>query len=466
MMDNRRMTRSGARRRRQQGGNNDVLDDAPPPPSLSPTTTTARRKEDNGRRQRRRRQKEQVAEAAAAAVVPPPLAVTDDANVSAAEGLLERYYFDDNVSRGILPTTADLAKRARQLGLPHTIEKLRRLKYKWRNVARFKEFRRPPLHATAGISKLGNVMVDLAYFHPEFKVTNRQCEFFLVAVDTLSQKLAAVPMVNRGQKDWEKAVMKMVFEDFGGAVNTIITDRDVAVAGKSFQAAIKRKYGIDWVHLPDRSKACHAEKQIHFLKTRLSLALNNNPRGDNNWVRHLPGILADYNAQFVRGTKIRRRDVTRANYMEVIRQQLGGGDPVAAANLGMAGGNFSPHVDRALWKYPVGSRVLVAKKSTHAEREGGKGGKKGTHYKTSVDGTYSFRSYKVAKHVLKHNWKQFLIPMYRLEGLRTSIFYEQDLIPALFSETGPRAEAETARESARKKTEERRRARRSPNRWR
>lgn len=35
-------------------------------------------------------------------------------------------------------------------------------------------------------------MIDIAHFHPELRVFNKQCQYFLMGVDTLSQKMACI----------------------------------------------------------------------------------------------------------------------------------------------------------------------------------------------------------------------------------------------------------------------------------
>jgi hypothetical protein len=79
------------------------------------------------------------------------------------------------------------------------------------------------------------------------------------------------------------------------------SDRDVVVASRAFQDRIKRKHGIDWYHLKIQSKVYKAKRAIQMLKTGLSLALDSNERGDNNWVRHLQPLVNAHNHEFVWG---------------------------------------------------------------------------------------------------------------------------------------------------------------------
>lgn len=369
---------------------------------------------------------------------------------------LEAFFYDEGAALGVPPGLPALRAKAKKLGLRATDEELGNLSFKWRNVARFQRHRRPRHHATAPISRPGVISLDLAVYHPELQVANRGAKYFLLGVDTLSQKLAVVPCRDKKQETWEKAVAKMLEETFDGQVQTILSDRDVAIAGREFKRRIKAERGITWAHLPDRSKAVHAEGMIGDVKRRLSMALANNPRGDNRWVDRVAKIVAEHNGQAVTGTGVARKDVNKDNYLEVVAQRGKTSDPVAMLNLGAASGDsFSEEVRKKLWKYAAGQRVLVAKKSTHAEKPGG-----GAFHKSSVEGDYSFKSYVVDRLLMRHSADQVLVPMYKLRGLSSSVFYEGDLIPALFSEEGERAEAERAREEGAAKSKRRRRDKR------
>jgi PAS domain-containing protein len=354
--------------------------------------------------------------------------------------VLEEYYFDQ-ARKGIRLSAKDLAKYAAKRGLAATEEQVESAKYKFRSVARYTQARDPPQWVGTSVDKLGNIMVDMAEFGKNLAVANGQAKYFLVAVDCLSQKLAAVPCANKNQATWEAAILLMVRRDFDGQVTSIITDRDTAVAGLAFQTQVRTKYGIDWYHLYNRSKSFRAERQIRTLKTRLSAAMEAN--GDNKWVVCLQGVVDEYNSRFVTGTKMRRDSITKMNYMKLVGQKYKTRDPVAAVNLSGNSTAYSDKMKKLFWKYQEGQRVLVAKKVNYLDPS-----YKSAFHKPSVEGYYSGKVFLVEALVMKSNGKQFAVPTYRLRGLK-GLYYEQDLIPALFS--GEEERAGDARDARRAK---------------
>jgi hypothetical protein len=276
----------------------------------------------------------------------------------------------------------------------------------------------------ASIDKLGNVMLDLAEFRKDLSGHNGRMKYFLVGVDCLSQLLACVPLKDKKQTSWELAIRYMIENNYP-FITTIITDRDVAISGQAFQREVKRKYGINWIHLRSRSKAYKAERMIRFLKTRLSTALLHD-KNDKNWVQHLPGILNDYNSRYIQGTNVRRRDACKENYMLILAQKYGVRDPTAYFNTSVVG-NFSPEMASKIFKFAVGSKVLLATSADYSRKPKG-----GVFEKKSVTGSYGKKVYTVEAQYLKSNSSFFLNIVYRLVGLK-GLFYENELIPALFS---------------------------------
>jgi len=234
--------------------------------------------------------------------------------------------YNEAAARGIILSHGDLVALRKKLGLQSkvTTAELRTLRYRQKFLAMHSRTRYPAPHfVTASISKLGNVFLDMADFFPRLRVFNKQCSYFLVGVDSLSQKLACYPFPNKSRASWEKGVRLMLEKDFA-YVTTFVSDRDTAVSGEAFQRRIKKELGIDWLHLPSRDKSFLAEEKIGYLKDRLSQGMKMRaPPKDKVWVDLIEGVVADFNNRYVTGTKIRRVDVTKSNQLDILQQRHG-----------------------------------------------------------------------------------------------------------------------------------------------
>lgn len=173
---------------------------------------------------------------------------------------------------------------------------------------------------------------------------------------------------------------------------------------------------------------------IRFLKQRLSIAERAN--GDGRWARHLPGILRDYNNDIIRGTSLRRRNVTQDNYLSLLGELRRTSEPSLLFN--MAEGFRAPSaLARFLWRYAVGDKVLLARRVDYDLQD--------RHYfeKPSVRGAFGPKVYTVTECRTKMNSDLFITPVYGL-GTLSGLFYESELSPALFAaDHGNRGTART-----------------------
>jgi hypothetical protein len=345
---------------------------------------------------------------------------------AAAKALRDHYW--SRAAEGVVPSAHELRVWARKRGHAVGLRQIRQLRHLWKATARHSRWVKPPVYMGASIDKLGNIFVDMAHFMPHLRVFNKQCKYFLVAVDSFSQKLACLASANATQATWEKGVIACKEHHFP-VVSCIVSDRDTAVAGETFQRAMRERYGIRWIHLRSRSKAFHAERMIRYCKERLSQAMQASAeRGDankNNWIRHVGPMVDDYNSRFISGTTFRRRDASPANYLAILEQKYGFVNPTTVFNSSVSG-NFSSRMGAMLFKYPVGARVLLSREADYTGKQ------RGAFAKKSVTGSYG-NAYRVSRRLLKSNGKFFLSPVYGLEGLE-GLFYESELTPALFSE--------------------------------
>lgn len=329
--------------------------------------------------------------------------------------------------QGIVPTVKDLqeyCKKNDSIQPKPTVAQLANLRYKFKYVAIHAKWNSPRHYVASSIDRLGNIFIDVAIYKPSLRVHNKQCSILLVAVDLLSQRLFCMAFPNKGQQSWSRGIEAMV--DFFPVISCFVTDRDTSISSESFQQKIKKKYGINWVHLRTRSKSYAAERSIRYLKSRISTALSLNARGNLDWLSHLKPILDDYNARNVRGTNIKRQDVTKKNEMKLLAQKFKVADFTPHFNTSVVG-NLSGRMFKAIGaKFHRGSKVLLSRSSNYTL-------KSDAFTKKSVEGSYGKKVYEVSNVFLKSTNSGFMTLMVKLKGMK-GIFYQSEIIPALFSE--------------------------------
>jgi hypothetical protein len=175
---------------------------------------------------------------------------------------VERHYFK-NARSGIILTAADLRQYCKSEGVKPvpTVKEMKSLRYRWKYIGLHARWKKPPHYVGASIDKLGNISVDAGEFQKNLAVSNKNRFILLVGVDLLSQKISCVAFPNKKTESWEKGLVQFITKDFPCA-HTIITDRDVAISSVKFQAKMKSKYDVDWIHLRNRSKSYAAERAL------------------------------------------------------------------------------------------------------------------------------------------------------------------------------------------------------------
>lgn len=245
---------------------------------------------------------------------------------------------------------------------------------------------------------------------------------FLLAVETLSGLISVQPMKDHSAKSWEACITKILEESAISDIRCFLSDRDAVATSPRFRRMLLKKYSISWLYLRSRGKAYAAENQIRYVKQALSMAMMANPR-EKDWTKFVPGIVNHHNSGFIGDTGIRRSSVNKKTYLKVLEALYGSDSPDLLINVSSSE-NFSPEMGRHLWRYEVGQEVLVRIGTIYTE-------KKPAFYKPSASGSFSTRSYVIAKRVLKSSGDFFLCPLYRLRGVR-GLVYEADLLPVDF----------------------------------
>ena len=163
------------------------------------------------------------------------------------------------------------------------------------------------------------------------------------------------------------------------------------------------------------------------MKERLSMALQLNRQGDNNWIRHIESIVSARNKETIRGTSIVRNSVTKHNFMKVLEELYNSTDPTMLFNLASTSSDaYAPWLAKKIWKHDLGAKVLLSRDANYQL-------KKDFFRKKSILGAYDEKVYTVKSRELKGN-KFFLTPVYTLSPTRgDSKYYESELIPAYFA---------------------------------
>jgi hypothetical protein len=240
-----------------------------------------------------------------------------------------------------------------------------------------------------------------------------------MGVESLSRKMAVVPVASRESVSWERAITKMLEESFSD-IRVVYSDRDVATSAK-FRRGIFRTHGVVWKYLRNNSKAFLAENGIRHFRSAVSVALEANPGKD--YRQFIPGIVNHYNAQPLPNTNVIRSSINADNYLSKLSQIYKTTDPDMLFNVA-SGGNFTRETERVLFRYKVGDRVLLNRKADYEQ-------KTTAFDKASHLGTYGKTVFTIRKLVLKSNAGLFLVPTYRLEG-RLGLYYEKSLIKVPF----------------------------------
>ena len=304
-------------------------------------------------------------------------------------------------------------------------KEMARMRFKFKYAGLHARWKKPAAYVTSAIDRLGQIFLDVAEFQKDLRVANKNRYILLVGVDMLSQRIECKTFANKKQESWEEGIRQFVTELFPAAA-TLIVDRDVAISSRKFQERIYNLYKVDFCHLRSRSKSFAAERAIRTLKSLLSQSLALNDKGDNNWLKHLPSVLASLNNRFCRNTNIRRIDVNKDNELQVLAQVFGVKDFSPILNTKVLG-NFSTEMYKAVgFKHKPGDKVQISRDANYRV-------KIDAFTKKSVEGNYTKRVYTVDYGLLKSSNRHYFVHCYKLKSY-PELVYSSEVIPALFPE--------------------------------
>lgn len=360
---------------------------------------------------------------------------------------LKDHYFSTVRRGGITPSSHELKRYAVKNGLSVTADEINSLKVTKKPTAVFRKFTRPKGFISSSILKPGAVFVDLANFKTFQNKEGKNVDWsgfnygyvgFIAAADTLSGQLAAVPVKDKTQGEWARAIEILMTEHFPQA-RAIVSDRDSAVVKASFRKKIEEKYNVTWIFMKTMAKSAAAERAIRTLKSHLSMGLRARQESKTykgrkrfNWVDMLEPFLDHFNSRKVKNTSIARKDVDKMNYVKVLNAKMGVADSTALQNARVlppemlgSGKNI-----RSVFRFEVGDSVILELgadfERTRSEKDSRRL-KKNYFEKKSVKGSYSERPHKITERMLKSTSANALIPVYRLSGFGNVWFYQRQL---------------------------------------
>jgi len=292
--------------------------------------------------------------------------------------LLLKEYNDAVEKKGFPPTLNQMLALAekKKLNLPKS--KIAQFYRQFGIVAKYSEFRRPKKFQTLGDLRYGDWFIDYAEFRKDLAGSNEGKRGFLVAVENLTNRLFVMPTKAKATEDWQSAIEK--FLDLHGGVRVIRSDRDSVATSQTFRERMEKKFGIRWMFLVKGSKSYLAERYIRFMKTALSKMLT--LRRSKKWVQFVDPIVEAYNGEKIAGTSYRRNRVTRENFLDFAGQVLKMKDPELAFNSCRVGPFAQDSINKQIFKFRVGDRVLLAVEADWKKKRSG-------FYKKSVEGGFT-----------------------------------------------------------------------------
>lgn len=232
----------------------------------------------------------------------------------------------------------------------------------------------------------------------------------------------------------------------------LLQDRDVAVSNAAFDKELLDRFGIKHVYLPIRSKSFAAEVAIRWFRqaagaaARLAAEQKAPPHIRNSWTRIIPSYLKYLNSKLSKGSRtLRRMDVTNKNFPDLLRERYGTSN-LTHLNASLTHNNVGPKMGKSVFKYALGTRVLVSRMATTEIAEK----KKNTWFKNSQYGAFGATIYTVKKRALKSSAKLILVPVYQVDKELSRLWlYESELAPlnpSAFSDVATDGSKEEARE--------------------
>lgn len=273
---------------------------------------------------------------------------------------------------------------------------------------------RPKHFQTMPVIKPGVYHVDHATFLPAWASYNDGHTGFIVYVENFTNRLFVCPCRSTNTESWTKALE--AFLKVTHNVHTLCSDYDGVPSSDEWRNNVRRKYGIRWMFLRRLPKAFLAERYVGYVKKRLSVSLaaasQNKKKIVKRWVDMVQPLWQNYNQQFVQGTKFRRNQVTDENFETFLSQLKNDPEPEMKFHFYKAGPFLNENWNRRLFKFDLGQKVYVLKKTDPSVMSDER-----TYIKATVAGSWDTRKkFTIVSRQLRStkNGRE-MIPVYSLK---------------------------------------------------
>ena len=179
-----------------------------------------------------------------------------------------------------------------------------------------------------------------------------------------------------------------------------------------------------------------AERYIGLVKTKLSQALlladrrsGKAPGSTKRWLDFVKPFADRYNDQKIGSTSYKRKSVSRENFDDFLKQLFGPQPEARFNSFAVPAFEHHPRWNKALFKFELGDRVRVARKSDWTDEANKRGG---GFKRSSATGDFGNKVYTVTGRQLRacKNYKRY-VSVYQLSDmpsmLRGFCFYENEL---------------------------------------
>lgn len=306
-----------------------------------------------------------------------------------------RKYFNTRLEKGIISTEAELKhfNKTKKLGVPpDELKQFHRFSVFLTSYEGFG--RKVKKFSSIAILRYSSLMIDFAQFMPKWAPFNKGAVGFILAVEVSTGLLSVLPVSSKHMFQWELAIERILDETPLTRIKMVFSDQESALISQKFVKKMHDLHNISLIYLKKRSKSWKAERNIRFIKRKLTGLLHQTGRRD--WTNLLQGLVSHHNSQKVPGTSYRRNQVSPSNFQHFLAQKF----KVPDLSLYF---NSSKIPDTAfqsktwlkrIFKFDVGTNVLL-RRDIEEEKE--------TFTKPSIRGTYSTKIYTVKKRFLKNS---------------------------------------------------------------
>ncbi len=333
---------------------------------------------------------------------------------------LKDYFIKTVEKKNYIPTTDELILYCKnKLNISIKSKDIVKFRRQYKPIALYTQsLRKPKLTSGYCFPKYGTIQIDLAFFKPKWKGFNQGFHIFLVVVECLSQRIAARPIKSKTSENIETALENILFNELTD-IHLVLSDRETAVVSKKFCDKMRKNFNIEVAFLKRLHKSYKAERAIRSIKSNLTQLCQ--LKETKRWIDLLQGVVSALNKKQAFGSKLKRSQVNKMNYLDVLDSYYNSQDGTLLQNVNEAR-SLNESVKKKLFKYQIGDRVFLSRRGDYNVKE------QGSFLKPSEKGYFSATPYTIQDLLLKSN-KGYYVKVYKLKKL-SGLYYEDELISA------------------------------------